>query len=66
VSPKVCQQLVERSRAQGGDIEIKLYPGAQHGFDDPGRQRQSIPANASATADATVRAQQFFAEQLSK
>jgi dienelactone hydrolase len=64
VSPKICQQLVERSRAQGGDIEIKLYPGAQHGFDDPGRVRQGVRANASATADAKGRAERFFAERL--
>jgi dienelactone hydrolase len=66
VSPKICQQLVERSRAQGGDIEIKLYPGAQHSFDDPGSRRQGVAANANATADSKGRAERFFAEQLGK
>jgi dienelactone hydrolase len=64
VSPKRCATLVEKSRASGGDIEIKLYPGATHDFDDPGRSRQSVEANAAAKADALVRAQTFFAQQL--
>jgi len=62
-SPARCEQLVERSRAKG-DIAIVLYPGATHSFDDPGSKRQDIAANASAKADATTRAQQFFAERL--
>jgi carboxymethylenebutenolidase len=59
-----CQTLVERSRKDGGDIDITLYPGATHGFDDPGRARQNIPANRSAKDDATERAVRFFAERL--
>jgi dienelactone hydrolase len=61
VSPRRCAALVERSRAHGGAIEIKLYPGATHDFDDPGRARQSIDANVAAKADAVPRAQTFFA-----
>ena len=64
VSPKRCAALVEKSRAAGGDIEIKLYPGATHDFDDPGRTRQSVDANVAAKADALARAQTFFAQQL--
>ena len=64
VSPKRCAALVEKSRAQGGDIAIKLYPGATHDFDDPGRKRQSVDGNAAAKADATAQAPAFFAEQL--
>jgi carboxymethylenebutenolidase len=64
VSPRVCATLVERSQARRGDIEIKLYPGATHDFDDPGRNRQRVEANAIAKRDATAAAQQFFAEQL--
>jgi dienelactone hydrolase len=66
VSPRVCQALVERSRAQRGDVALTLYPGATHDFDDPGRRRQSVPANAAAKADAMAQAQRFFAEQLGK
>jgi dienelactone hydrolase len=64
VSPARCRRLVDRSRGRGGDIEFSLYPGAVHGFDDPGRRRQTETANASATAEATERAERFFAEQL--
>jgi dienelactone hydrolase len=64
VSPKRCTALVERSRAQGGDIAIKLYPGATHDFDDPGRKWQSVDGNVAAKADALEEAPAFFAEQL--
>jgi dienelactone hydrolase len=52
-----CRALVERSRGLGSDIDITLYPDANHGFDDPGRNRQSNPANAQAKDDAMTRAQ---------
>jgi dienelactone hydrolase len=64
VSPKRCAALVEKSRSEGGDIEIKLYPGATHDFDDPGPARQSVDANAAAKGDALERAQTFFAQQI--
>jgi len=63
-SPRRCRRLVEGSRQRGGDIEITLYPGAVHGFDDPGRARQRSPANQSAKADSMVRARRFFADRL--
>jgi dienelactone hydrolase len=62
VSPKRCASLVGKSAALGGDIQIKLYPGATHDFDDPGRERQSVDANVAAKADALVQAQTFFAQ----
>ena len=61
VSPRRCGELVDRSRARGADIQITLYPGATHDFDDPGKDRQSVPANAAAAADVTPRAIAFFA-----
>lgn len=64
VSPRRCGELVERSRAGGGAIEIRFYPGASHSFDDPGSKRQSVDANAAATEDAVQRSLQFFTEQL--
>jgi dienelactone hydrolase len=64
VSPQRCGALVEKSRAQGADVEIRLYEGATHGFDDPGRSRQGVKANATANADAQTRALDFFAGQL--
>jgi carboxymethylenebutenolidase len=64
VSPRRCGALVERARAQGGDIRIRFYDGATHGFDDPSRKRHRIPANAAAAEDAIAQAQRFFAEAL--
>ncbi|WOH63200.1 dienelactone hydrolase family protein [Bradyrhizobium sp. BWA-3-5] len=59
VSPARCQSMAERSVAAGSKIDVILYPGATHGFDDPGRQRQSIPGNRSALQDAMKRAIAF-------
>jgi len=64
VSPRRCASLVEKSRALGGDIDLQLYPGATHDFDDPGRSRQAVAANVAAKADATARAVAFFKAQL--
>jgi carboxymethylenebutenolidase len=64
VSPRRCGDLVERSRAEGGTIEIRFYRGATHSFDSPGARRQSIEANAAATEDAVRRSLEFFAEHL--
>lgn len=66
ISPQECTKLVEKSRAQHADINITLYPGATHDFDDPGANRQQVPANAAAVQDATGRALAFFAMLLKK
>lgn len=65
VSYKRCVSLAERSREAGGQVEIKIYPGATHSFDSPVRPRQSNDANATATEDAVQRALQFFARYVS-
>ena len=31
-----CVALVERARARGGPVDIKVYPDAHHSFDEPG------------------------------
>jgi carboxymethylenebutenolidase len=59
-----CQRLVERSRSMGGDITIKLYPGASHSFDDPGRQNN--PANKAATGDAYASSEALFEQILAQ
>ncbi len=64
VSPKRCESLVERSQAQGGDIKISVYPGATHDFDDPGKKRSSVEANAEAIEDAVPKALGFLEERL--
>ena len=61
VSPKVCTTLVDKGRARQGDITIKLYPGATHDFDDPGTNRQGVPANVAARKDGMADAIAFFA-----
>jgi dienelactone hydrolase len=64
VSYRRCLGLVEKSRAAGGLVEIKLYPGATHNFDSPGRSVQKQDANAVATEDAVERSLRFFALHL--
>jgi len=59
VSPARCQDMVQRSIAAGSKVDVVLYPGATHGFDDPGRGHQSIPGNRSALEDALKRALAF-------
>jgi carboxymethylenebutenolidase len=64
VSPKRCEDLVEKSEMKGGDIKISVYPGATHDFDDPGRKRASVDANADAVSDAVPKALRFLGERL--
>jgi dienelactone hydrolase len=61
VSPRVCRLLLERA---GGDVQSRFYEGATHDFDDPGRRRQSVNANAQARKDVIQRATDFFAQEL--
>jgi dienelactone hydrolase len=61
VSPRRCQELVDKSRERGSDITLTLYPDATHDFDDPGTERQSVPANVTARQDAMSRAVAFMA-----
>jgi carboxymethylenebutenolidase len=55
---------VAKARALGGDIAIRLYDGATHGFDDPSPKRRRIQANASAASDAIGDATRLLAEWL--
>jgi carboxymethylenebutenolidase len=64
VSYKRCMSLAENSREAGGNVEIKIYPGATHSFDSPSRKRQSNDANATATEDAVERSLRFFARHV--
>ncbi len=61
ISPRSCRALLADA---GGDVQIHLYPGATHDFDDPGRQRQALPANADARQDVIQQATAFFKERL--
>lgn len=64
VSYKRCRTLVQKAKAAGGDIEIKIYEDATHSFDSPSRKRQAVDANADATEDAVPRAIAFFARHV--
>lgn len=64
VSYRRCQALVDESRANGGNVEIVIYQGAQHSFDSPSRKRQRVGANAEATDDAVKRSLKFFAQHV--
>jgi carboxymethylenebutenolidase len=61
VSPRQCRELLEDAE---GDIESRFYKGATHDFDDPGRPRQRVAANAQARSDVIQRATRFFADRL--
>jgi carboxymethylenebutenolidase len=66
VSPKRCEEFAQKARVSGSKLELIVYPGAEHNFDDPGKTKQSKPANRSATEDAVRRAEAFFAARLLK
>lgn len=60
ISPDVCSQLL----ADAASVQLQFYEGATHDFDDPGRARQSIPANVDARRDVIRQAAAFFAREL--
>ena len=64
VSPEACEKFAKKARDGGADLHYHVYPGADHNFDDPGKKKQSVAANAQATEDAKRRAEKFFGEQL--
>jgi dienelactone hydrolase len=76
-----CRQLAERSRAAGYPVEIKIYPGAHHSFDNDRplryvaeRNNANVPSGRGATtggdpaawADAKKQVSAFFALHLKK
>ncbi|MDY6922872.1 MAG: dienelactone hydrolase family protein [Pseudomonadota bacterium] len=64
VSHDRCRDLIGTARARGHDVAFVSYRGATHSFDDPGRRRQAVAANARATADVRERLGAFFDEAL--
>ncbi|HWC99745.1 MAG TPA: dienelactone hydrolase family protein [Candidatus Sulfopaludibacter sp.] len=64
VSAKRCQNWEKKVEDAGGTIALVAYEGAEHDFDDPSTSRQGVEANATATRDATKRAEEFFARHL--
>lgn len=55
---------LERQGKRGAPVEFISYHNATHSFDDPGRRRQSVPANASATQAVRRSHEEFFAINL--
>lgn len=52
---KTCADYVERIRAAGGTIELKVYPGAHHGFDgDTMNAREFFVARAQNFRDCVI------------
>lgn len=64
VSHDRCRDLIGTARARGQDVEFTSYRGATHSFDDPGRRRQGVAANARATADVREKLGDFFDQAL--
>jgi dienelactone hydrolase len=72
-----CVELVDKARASGADVDIVVYDGAYHDFDDPQMKvhtRHSVGTTSSGTAtigmdpkaraDAIERTTRIFAEAL--
>ncbi len=64
VNPKICEHFAERAKAAESPLEVHVYPGAGHNYDDPGKSHQLVPANHTATEDTFRRAEAFFAAHL--
>jgi dienelactone hydrolase len=64
VSPKRCIAWETRVRSAGDFIDLTVYDGAEHDFDDPSPSRQRNESNAAATRDAIRRAEEFFARRV--
>ena len=64
VSPKICEAFARRAKASGSELESVVFDGAEHNFDDPGKKKQSNPANRHATEETMRRAEAFFARML--
>lgn len=56
VSPAICQRVADRSQQAGSPIDVTVYRGASHDFDEPSSSRQSVPGNQAAMDDALVKA----------
>jgi carboxymethylenebutenolidase len=64
VSPERCQKWAAKANNSGSKIQVILYEGAEHNFDDPSAKKQANPANHKATEDAMRRAEDFFSQHL--
>lgn len=60
VKPANCTALAKSAKANGSDLEIILYEGADHAYDTPIPRYQDVPANAAASQDTKRRAEEFI------
>jgi dienelactone hydrolase len=60
VSSTTCAEVLRAATTSHGRIEVVWYQGATHDFDDPGKKRQSVPANRAAKYDAMRRSAVLF------
>ncbi len=54
MSPTTCANVLHEAR--GGPVDVRIYPGATHDFDDPGAAHQAVAGNRAAKDDAMTRA----------
>jgi dienelactone hydrolase len=66
VSPKICEKFAEKAKRSGADLDIVVYEGAEHNFDDPGKKKQSKRPNREATEQTYRRATRFFEAHLER
>jgi carboxymethylenebutenolidase len=65
VSPERCEKFADKAK-KSNSLELVVYDGAEHNFDDPGKKKQSKRANRDATEDAFKRATRFFERELQR
>ncbi len=65
VSPERCEKFADKAK-RSNSLELIVYEGAEHNFDDPGNKKQSKRANRDATEDAFKRATRFFEHELER
>lgn len=64
VNPQRCEKFAEKAKRSGAPIALIIHEGAEHNYDDPGKTKQSNPANAQATEETFRRATEFFEKHL--
>jgi carboxymethylenebutenolidase len=64
VSAKTCARLTARAEKTDANMQIEVLPGATHDFDDPGKKRQSVEANAEALSIVKPQVTEIFVQLL--
>jgi len=64
VNPLTCEKFARGVKAAGSPLEMHIYPGAGHNYDDPEAKAHAVPGNRMATQDTFNRAEAFFGAQL--